>query len=298
MIKAKKDEIFKLFQTARIQSFSGNLDNGEVLQEGKHSLKGRQGKEIDRTRTAFDMMNVLSPPAMQARYFVARLVGSKRASPLHMAAEKGQTNLVKVLLDWGANINATDANWQGGTALPRAARQGHIEVVKLLLDRGAAIDATTNNGWAAHHWAAHGGHIEVVKVMLDRGAAIDARAGDGWTALHQAARDGHIEVVKVLLDRGAAIDATVDYKGVTALHQAALWGHIEVVKLMLDKGAAIDAMANYRFTAPCSYPAADRGHIEVVEVPLDRGAAIDATTNEGAYGWTALHLAALAVSRL
>ena len=76
-------------------------DDGGVLQEGK------QGKDID--RTPFDaMMEVLSVPAMQARYFVARLVDRKSA--LHVAAAKGQTALVKVLLDKGANINDPDTD--------------------------------------------------------------------------------------------------------------------------------------------------------------------------------------------
>ena len=97
MIKAKKEEISKLFRTASILSFSSNPDQGGVLQGPETNSK--QGKEIDRTRRAYDaMMEVLSPPATQARYFAARLVGDKRALSLHIVAAKGQIDLVKALL--------------------------------------------------------------------------------------------------------------------------------------------------------------------------------------------------------
>ena len=242
MIKAKKEEILKLFRTASIHSFSGNPDErarGELQGPEMNSEQGKQNKAID--RRPFDaMMEVLVPPAMQARYFVARLVGGKGAlvSSLHIAAANGETSLVNVLLDRGANIKAmTDERW---AALHRAANGGHVEVVKVLLDRGAAIDAMTDEKWTALHQAANGGHVEVVKVLLDRGAAIDAMTDCKWTALHQAANGGHVEVVKVLLGRGAAIDAMTDQKR-TALHWAARLNYVKVAKVLLDRGVSIDA---------------------------------------------------------
>ena len=87
MIEAKKEEIFRLFQTASIQSSGDNPDGRGVLQKsGINSIEEKQGKDID--RTLFDaMMEVLAVPATRARYFVARLVDRK--STLHVAAAKG-----------------------------------------------------------------------------------------------------------------------------------------------------------------------------------------------------------------
>ena len=112
MIKAKKEEIFKLFRTTSVHSFSGNPDEGargvHVLQGPEMNWEqGKQNNEIDR-RPFNAIMEVLLPPAIQARYFVARVVGGKGAlvSSLHTAAANGETSLVNVLLDRGANIKA------------------------------------------------------------------------------------------------------------------------------------------------------------------------------------------------
>ena len=199
MIKAKKEEIFKLFRTASILSFSGNPDNGAVLQEHDINLKeSKQGQDID--RTPFDaMMEVLSVPAMRARYFVARLVDRKRTCTLHVAAAEGQTDLVKVLLDKGANSNARNVNWPWWPALHDAASNGHIEVVKVLLDRGAgtSIDVPQMQGNTVLHVAAQNRHAEVVKLLLKNGAKTDLRNTFGKTALDIARGSDWADGVKL-----------------------------------------------------------------------------------------------------
>ena len=55
-------------------------------------------------------------------------------------------------------------------ALDRAAANGHKDVVKLLLDRGAEVNAKDGVGWSALHLAAREGHKDVVLLLLDRGA--------------------------------------------------------------------------------------------------------------------------------
>ena len=271
MIRAKKEEIFKLFRPASILSFSGNHDEEGVLvlQGPKTSSKGdTQHKELD--RKLFDaMVEVLSLPATKAIYFVARLVGGKSlirelGSSLHIAAANGQTSVVKVLLDRGANMDAPgDDRW---TALHYAARLVHIDVVKVLLDRGATIDAVGGDVTALHH-AAREGHIKVVNVLLDRGANIDATNDNRWTALHHAAMKGHmhIEVLKVLLDRGANVDTTYDNKQTgsrwTALHQASREGHVEAVKVLLDRGATIDDRTYTRLEYSSLFGEARDGYI-------------------------------------
>ena len=77
-------------------------------------------------------------------------------------------------------------NNHGWTVLHQAADWGNIEVLAVLLDRGAAIDATADGGWTALHRAAAGGYIRVVKVLLDYGANTDRRNADGETALDVA----------------------------------------------------------------------------------------------------------------
>jgi hypothetical protein len=71
----------------------------------------------------------------------------KLGSELRKAAEKGQIETVRTLLEQGAAINSTDKN--GRTALMFAAEKGHLEVVKLLLQRGANASATDQESESA-----------------------------------------------------------------------------------------------------------------------------------------------------
>jgi ankyrin repeat protein len=207
---------------------------------------------------------------------------------LHKAAKNGHTEVVTLLLDRGADINAI--NCDGSTPLHKAASNGHTEVVRLLLDKGADINAPSRDGSTPLHYAASDGHTEVVTLLLDRGADINAIAEEGAdavegdTPLHKAAKNGHTEVVTLLLDRGADINA-INCDGSTPLHYAASDGHTEVVTLLLDRGADINAITEEGADAVEGYTplhyAALSGETEVVRLLLNRGANIDGPNQRG-----------------
>ena len=94
--------------------------------------------------------------------------------------------------------------YDGRTALHLAAIEGHPEVVKLLLEEGADKDAATVEGQLtvggqkALHLAALHGRSEVVKLLLEAGADKDAVDLEGRTALDLAIERRHLEVVRLL----------------------------------------------------------------------------------------------------
>jgi len=61
-------------------------------------------------------------------------------TPLYTAAEEGHVEVVRVLLNHGANVNITDKN--GFSPLYAADQRRHVEVVRELLNRGAKVDIT------------------------------------------------------------------------------------------------------------------------------------------------------------
>ena len=132
---------------------------------------------------------------------------------------------------------------KGITPLEWAARKGHQDVVKVLLDNNAEVNATRHtDGVTALHVATVNGHAEVVKLLLDHNADVNAsRHTDGVTALHIAAQEGHAEVVKLLLDHNADVNASRHTDGDTALYVAAENGHAEVVKMLLVSNADVNA---------------------------------------------------------
>jgi ankyrin repeat protein len=198
------------------------------------------------------------------------------ATPLHDAAQVGDAAQAgAIIMDDPSSINVKDIH--GSTPLSIAAQEGQLEVVKLLLDKGAAIEAKTNYrgapastaafysdpaivkvlavkgtvqpvGATPLYIAAKEGHVAVVKLLLEKGAAIEAKADDGCTPLSIAAFNGHADLVALLLERGAAIEGK-HKDSVTPLEMAAQQGHLEVVRRLLEKGAAVNAKDKDGFTA-------------------------------------------------
>ena len=124
---------------------------------------------------------------------------------LRRAAGTGDVAKVKELLDKGIDVNA--ANTYGATALASAADRGHLEVVKLLLERGANPNTQdTFYKLKPLSWAAQRGHMEIVRLLLDRGATADPELLIGGIYGEQPA------IVKLMLEKtkpgeGALTDA-------------------------------------------------------------------------------------------
>ena len=73
------------------------------------------------------------------------------------------------------------------TALHRASYNNHIEVVKFLIECGADINASTIDGWRPIHCAAKWAHVDVVRLLVSKGADVNAASAGGNTPLHLAA---------------------------------------------------------------------------------------------------------------
>ena len=108
------------------------------------------------------------------------------------------------------DVNAQDE--EGKTALILASDRGYTEIVKLLLEAGANVNLQDSHGNTALMWASSKGHIEVVRLLLESGAKVDLQNKDGATALMWASGDGKKEIAKILLENGANILQESKYK--------------------------------------------------------------------------------------
>jgi ankyrin repeat protein len=113
-----------------------------------------------------------------------------------LCAYKGNLAAVRALLDKGAEPNQT-----GWTALHYAASVGNNDIVQLLLDRSAYIDAESPNQTTPIMMAARGGHILTVKLLLDEGADVTLKNGAGMTAIDFAKAGGFNDIVEGLTYR-------------------------------------------------------------------------------------------------
>lgn len=100
-----------------------------------------------------------------------------------LAALNGDTDLVKALIAKGAEVNK-----KGWAPLHYAAANGHDDIVRLLIDNSAYIDAASPNGTTPLMMAARGNHVTTMKVLLDGGADAKLKNQIGMTALDFAKR--------------------------------------------------------------------------------------------------------------
>jgi ankyrin repeat protein len=124
--------------------------------------------------------------------------------------------------------------------LGRAAEQGNIELVKILIENGAKIDVYDDNNQNPLHLAQNEDVMEVLleDATLDEINALD----DNWeTPLHYASRSGNTAIMTQLIDKGADVDTVMEGSimgGETALQVATRAGKIDAMELLLKSGAS------------------------------------------------------------
>ncbi|KAL9958600.1 hypothetical protein ACROYT_G035638 [Oculina patagonica] len=122
------------------------------------------------------------------------------------------------------------------TALHLAVKYGHEEIVKLLLENGADIHATNLHLCTVLHTATDGTEgINIIMLILRcNGVNVNARDGYGNTPVKLAAEKGNSDAVRLLMQNGA--DVTIADNGEnTTLHVAAKKGHVQVLEMLLQK---------------------------------------------------------------
>ena len=213
---------------------------------------------------------------------------------LHIACNKGDLEVVKVLCFFKANIlNVTS---QGFSPLHFAARHGNEDVVDLLLKNGAVecLNMQTREGETPLHIAATKGRINALTTLITNGASLEIRDVNNETALLRStlfpmcvellidggadlsAKDKmfrtalakatsllQLETVKTLIAKGADVEA-LDIDNRTPLHLAAVTGNAEMIKVLIEAGANASRL--------------DKRNKTALSICLDRGHALGAST--------------------
>lgn len=156
-------------------------------------------------------------------------------TPLHAA--RGKVESARLLIEFGADVNAIDSEKQRLMPLHGRAEHGDVEMVELLLEHGADVHAVSCMSTPLH--CAVGGFQhepperwrEVAERLLEAGADVNAGGDSNWTPLHHATWRNHIVAVAWLLKQGA--DKTrVNQYGSTPLGTARYFDHKEIIELL------------------------------------------------------------------
>jgi ankyrin repeat protein len=192
-------------------------------------------------------------------------------TPLHVASYMGHVDAVRVLLEYGADVNVTNSS--GISPLLEACTCNHPEVVRLLLEHGADVEAEARLAVGFHrrplHIASGDGRMEIVQLLLQHNAEVNARNDVLMTPLHYASSRGHLEVAQLLLEHNADINLRSKVND-TPIRLASQNGSLGVVRLLLRRGADVNTPGFCGLTA--LQAACERGHHEVARLLLEYGA--------------------------
>lgn len=149
---------------------------------------------------------------------------------LKQAAESGDSQRVEAALKQNININALYGDGSEGQALLHlAAGRGQVDVIRTLLAHGARVDISDRDQFACTtplFYAAHAAQVDAVRVLLDAGADMNVTGPVDDTVLSAVLWDArlvnqrHIDTIILLLDRGVDINARTSPYGATVVSLA------------------------------------------------------------------------------
>ena len=194
------------------------------------------------------------------------------ATPLHVAARRGRTEIADILLDAGADIEATSDDPEGPrTALHDSYECGQEAVTELLLARGAHYDINvaaargdvervralladdptlvndSSTGLSPLGWAGYGQDPAMVPFLVDHGAVVGDEIGCPCGT-------GNVAIIQAFLDVGADPDAVLPSWRARPLHVAAAMPftnrNTDAIELLIAAGARPDGVAADEVTTP------------------------------------------------
>ena len=188
----------------------------------------------------------------------------------------GHVRSTQVLIDAGADVNATIRD-NGSTPLHMAvAGGGHIDAVKVLVNvPNVNLNAKAEGDATPLHVAIVAGQVEYVKALVSAGADIKAQAVKGHTPLHTAVTCENFEIVKCLVSGRADINAKSD-AGYTPLHLAVIKGYDKIVEYLVSENTDVNTTDKERCGTPLHSAAANNIDVKIAQMLIKAGAKVNA----------------------
>lgn len=211
-----------------------------------------EGRNEEEMITIINLLLVNANPDI-----VHRVNHSLGQTPLHLAAQKGYTKVMQILLNHGAKIDAQDRD--GNTPLHDASLNGQAKAISFLLDRGVSVQVLNHLREDPLYLAvkylrnrageSENQRIQVIESLVEKGANVRLKNAEGTPTLHLLAEtSGYENLFILLLDHGADVDDT-NRNDETFLHrvihltQSNIMGEYPTgqIVMAIDRGANIEA---------------------------------------------------------
>jgi len=164
---------------------------------------------------------------------------TEQLRPLHQVVIQGDVGAVQHLLQEGVNVDSQDQ--KGRTPLVLAAARGYTPIMELLIKAGARVHGLHRNIPLSS--AAMYGQVESMRMLISYGAKVNKMDHAGYTPLHSAVMVGHLAAIQLLLDHKAQ-QKRCRYDGKSPLHIAAV-GEYKFAKQLFQHVIECEQTGNY-----------------------------------------------------
>jgi len=170
--------------------------------------------------------------AMIHHDLLSKISQQDKGKALVLATTYSSINVIRTLLVYQVNPNFISQDFRDNP-LHIAARRGYTNILKLFVENGARIDDKNFYNLTPLHCAIRSGYINSTQFLIDQGASINTRGGNHYeTSLLMAIKLGYIKIIELLLDNHVDINEKVSL-GETALHYAVYYNRTNVVRKLL-----------------------------------------------------------------
>jgi ankyrin repeat protein len=244
----------------------------------------------------------------------------RNVSLLHVAAERRNVEIVKMLLAAGAEVNRLDHNGRtplfealeepvrpgggvgpsgfqmpGPERTPLPGEEAANEIVRLLVDAGANLEGLDRpidrlQGWAAKMYkpplalAAQYGKLEALRFLLERGADPNGADYDYMTVLHYAVHNGQVEAARILIAAGANLEAVFAVYSQTpllsAIYAPDARAYAPELVRLLVESGADINKTDKRGDSPLFW-AVNEGRLDLVQLLIELGADVHHQNPDG-----------------